>query len=209
MRDRLIALRDETKAQTNLAERIIEDEEIEDDLLDELLGTDDNQSESIVERHEEDVLIDKQKLASEIDELNRYIKWARSIGVDTKTRSLIKALEIGFAEMEKIDAAQKAVVFTESRRTQQFLHDFLESNGYAGRVITFNGTNREPESRRIYEKWLEANLGTGRTSGSRAIDMRTAIIEYFRDNTCVLIATEAAAEGINLQFRHALESAAH
>ncbi|MBW1794862.1 MAG: DEAD/DEAH box helicase [Deltaproteobacteria bacterium] len=199
MRDRLIALKEEAKAQTNLAERIIEDEEIEDDLLDELLGTDDNQSESIVERHE-DVLIDKQKLGTEIDELNRYIKWARSIGVDTKTRSLIKALEIGFAEMEKIDAAQKAVVFTESRRTQQFLHDFLESNGYAGRVITFNGTNREPESRRIYEKWLEANQSTGRTSGSRAIDMRTAIIEYFRDNTCVLIATEAAAEGINLQF---------
>lgn len=200
MRDRLIAFRDEAEVQTNLAERIIEDEEIEDDLLDELLGADNNHSESVVQSQEKDVRIDKQKLNAEIEELNRYIQLARSIGVDTKSRSLIKALEIGFAKMDKTGAAQKAVVFTESRRTQQFLRDFLESNGYAGRVITFNGTNREPESTHIYKKWLEANQSTGRASGSRAIDMRIAIIEYFRDSASVLIATEAAAEGINLQF---------
>ncbi|EFK11651.1 helicase C-terminal domain protein [delta proteobacterium NaphS2] len=109
-------------------------------------------------------------------------------------------MKIGFSEMEKAGSQQKAVIFTESRRTQQFLGDFLESNGYAGAVATFNGTNREPESTHIYSQWLEANKESGRVSGSRPIDVRTAIIEHFRDNASILIATEAAAEGINLQF---------
>jgi len=199
MRDRLIALRDEAKADAGLAERIIEDEEIEEEILDELLDAEEEQTELNGDQ-ERLVQVDRQKLNAEIDELNRYIQWARGIGIDTKTRSLLKALEIGFAEMQKTGAAQKAVVFTESRRTQQFLKDFLESNGYAGRVVTFNGTNREPESTRIYEQWMEANKDSGRLSGSRPIDVRTAIIEHFRDHADIMIATEAAAEGINLQF---------
>ena len=34
----------------------------------------------------------------------------------------------------------------------------------------------------------------------RAVDVRTALIEHFRDDATILLATEAAAEGINLQF---------
>jgi hypothetical protein len=211
MRDRLIAIRDKAIDEANLAERIIEEEEIEDELLDELLDggeettpgetvPNDGQRACAQAEQEPPPKIDRQKLNAEIDELNRYIQWARGIGVDTKTRSLLKALEIGFAKMKEIGAEQKAVVFTESRRTQRFILDFLEANGYAGRVATFNGTNKEPESTRIYEKWLEVNRDTGRDSGSRPIDVRTAIIEHFRDSASVLVATEAAAEGINLQF---------
>jgi hypothetical protein len=37
-------------------------------------------------------------------------------------------------------------------------------------------------------------------AGSRAVNVRTAIMEHFRDEASILIATEAAAEGINLQF---------
>lgn len=201
LRDRLFALRDRTKAEMTLVERIIEDEEIEDELLDEF--ADDEQEQASPEvglQVEEPTQVDRQKLDAEIEELTRYIHWARSIGVDTKTRTLLKALEIGFSEMEKLGALPRAIIFTESRRTQQFLQGFLESNGYVGRVATFNGTNREPESTRIYERWLEANKDSGRISGSRPIDVRTAIIEHFRDNGSILIATEAAAEGINLQF---------
>jgi superfamily II DNA/RNA helicase len=211
MRDRLVAIRDKAKDEANLAERLIEDEEIEDELLDELLdsGSEVAPDGSVPETppHENAQLeqelpqkIDRKKLATEIDELNRYIQWARSIGVDTKTRALLKALEIGFAQMKEIGAEQKAIVFTESRRTQRFVVDFLEANGYAGHVATFNGTNKEPESTRIYGMWLEANKDNGRISGSRPIDVRTAIIEHFRDQAQILVATEAAAEGINLQF---------
>ena len=201
MRDRLIALRDKAKAEAGLIERIIEDEEIEGELLDELFNDETDETEGEIHSEvEEPGKIDRQKLNAEIEELRRYIQWAQSIGVDTKTRALLKAVEIGFSEMERIGAAHRAVLFTESRRTQQFLRDFLEANGHAGRVITFNGTNSDPESTRIYKQWLEANKDNGRASGSRAVDIRTAIIEYFENHGDILIATEAGAEGINLQF---------
>lgn len=200
MRDRLIALRDNLPPPSSLAERIIEDEEIEDEILDELLDGNGEQEEETEQQEETTTPVDRQKLKAEIEELETYIRWARSIGVDTKTRALLQALEIGFQKMAEIGAAQKAVVFTESRRTQQYLKDFLETNGYAGRVLTFNGTNREPESTLIYQQWIEANADTGRASGSRPVDVRTAIIEHFRDHASIMVATEAAAEGINLQF---------
>jgi SNF2 family DNA or RNA helicase len=200
MRDRLTAIRDNTDVEPSLAERIIEEEDIENEILDELLDGNEETETAQQSVQDQPLQIDKKKLNAEIDELNRYAQWARSIGVDTKTRALLKALEIGFAKMNELGAAKKALVFTESRRTQRFLLDFLEANGYAGRVVTFNGTNKEPQTTLIYEKWLQENKDSGRASGSRSIDIRTAIIEYFRDNASVLIATEAAAEGINLQF---------
>jgi len=203
MRDRLIALRDKLPAPENLVERLIADEEIEDELLDEMLEGGETEPEGrsqALEPEPTEPPVDKQKLQAEIEELNRYAQWARSIGVDTKSRALLKALEIGFEKMAGMGAARRAVIFTESRRTQAYLKDFLEANGHAGRVVTFNGTNRDPESTRIYERWLEANRDTGRPSGNRTVDIRTAIIERFRDHGQILIATEAGAEGLNLQF---------
>ena len=102
--------------------------------------------------------------------------------------------------MATLGARRKAIIFTESRRTQEYLKDFLDANGYAGRTVLINGTNSSPEIRTIYDRWVEANTASGRASGSRAVDIRTAIIEYFRDSADIMIATEAAAEGVNLQF---------
>jgi superfamily II DNA/RNA helicase len=203
MRDRLVAMR-EKKTDGDLAEQIVSDDEMDEELLDLILeGEDVDEDSSIPEQPkqtEPDPTIDWKKLDVEIAELDRYIQWARSIGVDTKARSLVKALEIGFTKMSEMGAAQKAVIFTESRRTQTYLKDFLDANGYAGKVDLFNGTNSDPESTKIYEKWLAENQGTGRVAGSRAVNVRTAIMEHFRDKASILIATEAAAEGINLQF---------
>jgi len=203
MRDRLIALRDNRPSPDDLVERLIADEEIEDELLDEMLNGDaeETEEEAVSDATAQaDTPIDRNKLNAEIEELDRFAQWARSIPTDTKTRALLTALEIGFAEMEKMGAAQRAVIFTESRRTQTYVKEFLEANGYAGRVITFNGTNTEPEATAIYERWVKANEASGRATGSRAVDIRTAIIEHFRDHGQVLIATEAGAEGLNLQF---------
>jgi superfamily II DNA or RNA helicase len=211
MRDRLIAMRDKQSPVANVIERIIADEEIEDELLDELTdslelsqpheATDTPQPHTPTRPLEPtNPSIDREKLCAEIDELNRYAQWARSIGVDTKSQALLKALDIGFTSMRDIGAAQRAVIFTESRRTQAYLKDFLEANGYAGRVTTLNGENRDPEATLIYQRWLQANRQSGRPTGSRPVDVRIAIIEHFRDHGQILIATEAAAEGINLQF---------
>jgi len=196
LRTRLETLRDEkVHDDAEFTEGLIEAEELEDDLLDEILAEPDE-----VGVESAPYIIDRKKLRGEIDILQRLATWARSIGTDTKTKSLLIALDIGFEQMATTGAARKALIFTESRRTQEYLRTFLESNGYLGQVVLFNGTNGGPEATAIYERWVEINRETGRSSGSRAVDVRTALIEHFRDEGSILLATEAAAEGINLQF---------
>ncbi len=197
MKVRLEALRDEKiQDDPGFAEQLISDEDIENDLLDEILDIDPSEEDGDMFP----LTIDRKQLKEEIDLLEQLGVWARSIGTDTKTRSLQSALEIGFQQMAITGAQRKALIFTESRRTQVYLKDYLEANGYAGQVVQFSGTNNSPEATIIYENWLTANQGTGRIAGSRDIDIRTALIEHFRDQASIMIATEAAAEGVNIQF---------
>ena len=89
----------------------------------------------------------------------------------------------------------------ESVRTQKYLANLLGENGYEGQVVMMNGSNNDPESRKIYNDWLERHKGTEAISGSRAADMKAAIVDAFKsDEKSILIATESGAEGINLQF---------
>ena len=76
----------------------------------------------------------------------------------------------------------------------------MDQTEFAGKVMIFNGTNNDPNSKEIYRRWLAKNQGTDRVSGSPGADMRAALVECFRDDASIMIATEAAAEGINLQF---------
>lgn len=207
MLHRLQRMKEGALEQRSVLDQLISGQDLDNDLLDELLedaeDSDLEELESpqpVSEEETTEAKIDITKLDREISELSDYIRWARSIGADTKTRSLIKALEIGFEQTAEMKAARKAVVFTESRRTQDYLKEFLEANGYAGKVVTFNGSNSDPDTRSIYERWLVENADNGRASGSRPVDNRAAIIDHFRDRAEILIATEAAAEGINLQF---------
>ena len=55
-------------------------------------------------------------------------------------------------------------------------------------------------AKRIHAAWLHRHAGTDRITGSRTADTRAALVEHFRDSAKIMIATEAGAEGINLQF---------
>lgn len=136
----------------------------------------------------------------ELVELRRYAELAEGIGANAKGAALLDVLKTAFAQADALGAARKAVIFTESRRTQRYLLELLSSHGYAGELVQMNGTNSDPESRAIYEEWLGRHAGTGLASGSRTADTKAAIIEEFRDRATILIATESAAEGVNLQF---------
>ena len=197
LRRRLETLRDEqADSDPEFTDQLIQAEEIEEDLLEEILA----ESEDADSPEATPVTIDRQKLREEIGVLQHLATWARAIGIDTKTQALLKALEIGFDQMATTGAARKALIFTESLRTQGYLKAFLESHGYQGKVVLFNGANVGPEAGAIYERWMEKNRNSGQASASRAVDMRTALIEHFRDGAAIMLATEAAAEGINLQF---------
>jgi len=197
MKLRLEAIRDEklTNEAPSLALELITEEELEDELLDEILNDEDTETDVDIP----DVL-NRQQLNEEIAVIDKLASWARRIGTDTKTNALMQALQTGFSKMAELGANQKALIFTESRRTQAYLKQYLDAHGYRGKVVEFSGTNNTSEATSIYEQWLITNQGTGRVTGSRDIDIRAALIEYFRDHATILIATEAAAEGVNMQF---------
>lgn len=146
-------------------------------------------------------------MAHEMAKLREFHALARSIARNSKGEVLLTALRRGFAAAAAAKQGQagttlqqKAIIFTESRRTQEYLFRILEQTEFAGKVMVFNGTNTDPTSKQIYQAWVKKHAGTDRISGSPAADMRAALVEYFRDEAAIMIATEAAAEGINLQF---------
>ena len=141
---------------------------------------------------------ERKAIESEIADLKIYLSHALAIRENSKGKALLIALKEGFKMAKSFGAAEKAVVFTESRRTQQYLCELLSANGYKDKIMLFNGTNSDPESKRIYDNWRTNN--PSRVTASKTADMRTALVEHFRDNAQIMIATEAAAEGINLQF---------
>lgn len=146
----------------------------------------------------------KRALQEEINELNSFIARAKNLTVDTKAKALLKALTHGFAQMAELGAPRKAIIFTESKRTQAYLSQYLAEHGYADKLVLFSGSNNSPEATAIYQGWLTENEGSDRVTGSPQVDRRTALIDHFRkdDGTGaeIMIATEAAAEGVNLQF---------
>jgi ERCC4-related helicase len=136
----------------------------------------------------------------EAEELARYRDLAQDITENAKGDALLAALRTAFERAGKLGAERKAVVFTESRRTQEYLMGLLSHNGYDGKVIRFSGTNNDPVARQVYAEWRKAHAGSDRVTGSRAVDVRAALVDAFRREGEIMIATEAAAEGINLQF---------
>lgn len=143
---------------------------------------------------------DIERVKQEIEELKTYRDLAEGIEHNAKGDKLHIALQEGFARLGELKAPQKAIVFTESRRTQEYLYKLLQQTEFKDQVVLFNGSNNDDQSKTIYQAWLEKYQGTDKVSGSRTADMRAALVDAFRQEAQILIATEAAAEGINLQF---------
>ena len=146
------------------------------------------------------------ELKQEMVRLREFVQLANSIDQNSKGEKLLGALRLGFDAAQQAQSAaatalqQKAVIFTESRKTQDYLFRLLDQTEFKGQVLLFNGTNSDPLSKQILLAWQRRYAGTDRITGSPSADMRAALVECFRDERKILIATEAAAEGINLQF---------
>jgi hypothetical protein len=90
--------------------------------------------------------VNPEQLGREIAELESFLALARSIGPNAKGEKLVARLPEVLDEIEKRGGKRKAVIFTESVRTQNYLANLLAQNGYAGQVVLMNGSNRDPES---------------------------------------------------------------
>ncbi len=145
--------------------------------------------------------IDPVLLTAEIAELKGYRDLALSIGSNAKGEKLVEKLPEILAEIVKRGGQEKAVIFTESVRTQKYLGEVLAANGFDGRIVLLNGSNNDADSKVIYADWLVRHQGTDAVSGSKSADMKAAIVEAFKsDDKSIMISTESGAEGINLQF---------
>ncbi|MFW0177615.1 SNF2-related protein [Corynebacterium sp. MSK122] len=155
----------------------------------------------LVEQHEDwsDPEVRK-KVQSEIDELREYATLAESIHQNQKSLKLGEAIERGFAKLREVGAPEKAIIFTEYSDTQNFIAETLRQAGYAEGLVLFNGQNDSPEATAIYQEWLTKNDGSDVITGNPSADRRKALVDYFRESGSIMIATEAASEGINLQF---------
>mgnify|MGYP001590134746 CR=1 FL=1 len=171
-------------------------EEISDEWIDSEEGEDDEKPEKKVIFTAEDVVLMKK----EKSDLGRFRDLAKAIWTNSKGDALLIALKKGFEMTDDLGAKKKAIIFTESTITQNYLLQLLSENGYADKIVLFNGSNNDAKSKQIYQNWLRANHDTDKISGSKSADMRAALVEYFKEEAEIMIATEAAAEGINLQF---------
>ena len=147
-----------------------------------------------------DIKQDRHEMSEELQRLIKYAELAKSITQNAKGDNLLVALHKGLEKIEELGGQRKAVIFTESRRTQEYLLRILSDNGHGGKIVFLNGSNSDDISKRIYTEWKERHKNDGVISGSRQADMKAAVVEEFRDRASILIGTEAAAEGINLQF---------
>jgi len=188
---------DEKLPAIDLSEELDQDFEALNEIADEMASDvgDDNRSKT-----ENEI----KAIRAEIADLESFRTLAISITQNAKGVALLQALKVAFERLQELGAEKKAIIFTESRRTQDYLMSLLATTEYANGVVLFNGTNNDPNAKKIYTDWIAQHKGSDRISGSRTADTRAALVDHFRTNQdpagTILIATEAGAEGINLQF---------
>lgn len=195
IKQRLVELQQGDLKEENIAGRLTHEND---------LGSEyEEESDSLPDKHLKmlNPHVDEEKLTEELAEIDHCIHIAQAIPVETKAVKLLHALEVGFERMRELGAQEKVIIFTESKRTQHYLREYLEQQQeYQGKIVTFNGQNNEDLARSIYSQWKEAHAGSDRLTGAREVDTRQALVDHFRGPAKVMIATEAAAEGMNLQF---------
>lgn len=141
----------------------------------------------------EDVL----QLKSESEQIQSFIDQAKAITNDPKLQGLIQGLRTGIDELVKSGAKRKAIIFTSSIPTQYYLVRQLEENGYAGKVVVFNGKAGTRTSHPYLGKQTSRLL---ETSTNHHIQRRQAIFDAFADDAEILVATDSAAIGLDLPF---------
>jgi hypothetical protein len=167
---------------------------------DEWIDDEESDGDDKVKQKKKYTLEDIPKIQAEKADLIRFRDLAKGIFKNSKGESLLTALEKGFEMTATLGAQKKAVIFTESTVTQRYLWDLLSASGYKDKILLFNGSNNDQKSKDIYAEWFKNNKDSDKITGSKTADLRAALVDYFKSDAEIMIATEAAAEGINLQF---------
>jgi len=119
----------------------------------------------------------REELRKEIETISALIEQAEEIlreECEVKLMELRKAIEEGFKKIREIGGNDKILIFTESRDTMEYLVRKIRSLGYSVNFL----------------------------HGGMKLNERINAEKIFQHKTQIMVATEAAGEGINLQFCH-------
>lgn len=173
---------DEKAATTDLTDELDQDYEALDELADELDAVADGSTKV-------STAAEIAAIRAEVGELESFRNLAISITENAKGTALLQALKVAFKKLDELGAAKKAIVFTESRRTQDYLLKLLAGTEHGSGVVLFNGSNSDAKAKEIYAAWIAKHAGTDRVTGSRTADTRAALVDYFREQGSIMIAT--------------------
>ncbi len=110
-------------------------------------------------------------IKSEIEELNQIVAVAQQAEYQYLDVKVEPLLSI-VDDIFSEDRNRKLIIFTEFVATQQYLNKLLKERGYSTSLL----------------------------NGSLSIEERNIALAEFRENTNILISTDAGGEGLNLQF---------
>jgi len=119
----------------------------------------------------------REELKREIQTLEKMREMAKEIlskECEVKLAELKKAIEMGMKKIKEMGGNEKILVFTESKDTMEYLVRKIKSWGYSVNFI----------------------------HGGMKLEERIKAESIFKNKTQIMVATEAAGEGINLQFCH-------
>lgn len=146
---------------------------------------------------------DDSGVLAELARVETFIKRAKSLPHDAKARSFQDAIRVVLNLGKEGGRNAKAVVFTESITTQEYLRTLLLATGLRDDEVTlFRGVNDHERAQEAYARWQqeEGSRFPRGNKPSREVAVRLALVHEFRTRSRVLICTEAGAKGLNLQF---------
>lgn len=124
---------------------------------------------------------DRVAIAAESADLDEFARLALSLDHNAKGKALLKALDVAFAKARELGAAEKAIIFTESRKTQSYLLRLLGDSPWAEGIVLFNGSIRLRKTSST--KPRPATCPSPRSSSAMPITTaRSAFLSLFWEN---------------------------
>ncbi len=145
--------------------------------------------------------MDRAAVGAELERVEGFAHRAKALPADSKAESLVKVVKL---VMDRAPDRRKVLIFTESLTTQAYLSELLvQKTQLTEQDITlFRGVNDSPRASaalRVWREEVEADMAQ-RLRPSPTVAVRLALVHEFRTRSTVMIATEAGAKGLNLQF---------
>lgn len=161
------------KLSKRLAVYNIDEQEYKTDEDDYEEMTDEDRSKELEKLEGADVSEDANELAEEIEQLQNLAESIKKF-MDEHDEMKLDELHKLLIEIDKTEPDGKLLVFTESKETMEYVTGKLQNWGY----------------------------GVANIHGGMNLETRVLKEREFKDSTRIMVATEAAGEGINLQFCH-------